>query len=78
MEFIFDLLVLPDGPRLRDKLSHGEVYLPDNPDLQETRQIENRLRSSCQLVFASIHDLVKIKINPLLVPNLHDWIKLRD
>ena len=27
MEFIFDLLVLPEGPRLRDKLSHGEVDL---------------------------------------------------
>jgi hypothetical protein len=52
MEFIFDLFVLPEGPRLRDKLSHGEVDQLDNP------QIENRLRASCQLVFASIHDLV--------------------
>lgn len=24
---MFDLLVYPDGPRLRDRLSHGEIYL---------------------------------------------------
>ena len=25
MELLFDLLVLPGGPRIRDRLSHGEI-----------------------------------------------------
>ena len=25
MELFFDLLVLPEGPRIRDKVSHGEI-----------------------------------------------------
>jgi hypothetical protein len=61
MEFIFDLFVLPEGPRLRDKLSHGEVDQLDNP------KVENRLRASCQLVFASIHDLVILRISPTVL-----------
>ena len=30
MEFLIDLLVLPEGPRLRDKVSHGEVDLDED------------------------------------------------
>ena len=30
MEFLIDLLVLPEGPRLRDKVSHGEVGLDED------------------------------------------------
>ena len=54
MEFIFDLLVLPEGPRLRDKLSHGEV------DLSGDEPVKARLKQSCQLIMASIHDLVRV------------------
>ena len=54
MEFIFDLLVLPEGPRLRDKLSHGEV------DLSGDEPVKTRLKQSCHLIMASIHDLVRV------------------
>jgi hypothetical protein len=56
MEFMFDLLVIPEGPRLRDKLSHGEVDL--------LADLGVRLRTACQLVFASMHDLVRKYLKP--------------
>ncbi|XP_023337697.1 endoplasmic reticulum membrane-associated RNA degradation protein isoform X4 [Eurytemora carolleeae] len=31
MELFMDLFVLPEGPRLRDRISHGEVDLPSPP-----------------------------------------------
>ncbi|XP_046551807.1 endoplasmic reticulum membrane-associated RNA degradation protein-like [Haliotis rubra] len=31
MDLLFDLLVYPDGPRLRDRLSHGEITLDTLP-----------------------------------------------
>ena len=66
MEFIFDLLVLPEGPRLRDKLSHGEV------DLSGDESVKTRLKQSCQLIMASIHDLVRVLtyIVAVLFPSL--------
>ena len=34
---LFDILLLPDGPRIRDKLGHGEVlfYLTEAPDIKD-------------------------------------------
>ncbi|XP_062602816.1 endoplasmic reticulum membrane-associated RNA degradation protein-like [Saccostrea cucullata] len=32
MDLLFDLLVYPEGPRVRDKVSHGEVLLQDFPE----------------------------------------------
>lgn len=50
MEFIFDLLLHPEGARLRDKVSHGEIdYSVD---------LENRFTIASELVFIAIHDLV--------------------
>ena len=50
MEFIFDFLLHPEGARLRDKVSHGEIdYSVD---------LENRFTIASELVFIAIHDLV--------------------
>ena len=50
LEFIFDLLVHPEGPRLRDKVSHFE--------LEWSGDLETRFRTSSELVFSIVHDLV--------------------
>lgn len=31
MEFLWDFLNYPEGPRVRDRLSHGEIHLPEFP-----------------------------------------------
>ena len=31
MEFLLDCLILPEGPRLRDKISHGEIGKKNMP-----------------------------------------------
>ena len=50
MEFLIDLLVLPEGPRLRDKVSHGEVNLDED--------MSNSVFRMCiYIIIASYNDL---------------------
>ena len=50
MEFLLDLLVLPEGPRLRDKVSHGEVNLDED--------MSNSVFRMCiYIIIASYNDL---------------------
>ena len=50
MEFLLDCLILPEGPRLRDKISHGEI------DLDE-EMINNVFRMCIYIIMASYNDL---------------------
>lgn len=52
MEFFIDCLVLPEGPRLRDKISHGEIGL--GQDL-----ISSVFRMCIYVIMASFNDLSK-------------------
>lgn len=50
MELLLDCLILPEGPRLRDKISHGEI------DLDE--EITNNILRMCiYIIMASFNDL---------------------
>ena len=50
MEYLLDCLILPEGPRLRDKISHGEL------DLNE--EMTNSVFRMCIfLIMASFNDL---------------------
>ena len=50
MELLLDCLILPEGPRLRDKISHGEIDVSD--DL-----IDNVFRMCIYIIMASYNDL---------------------
>ena len=51
-ELLFDLLVLPRGPRLRDKLSHGEIG--NNGDSER-----EHFKMACDVVLVSIREAIR-------------------
>ena len=51
MELFFDLLVLPEGPRIRDKVSHGEI---DSNDVHSKKSIQ-----IITLSYLTIHTIVR-------------------
>ena len=51
MELFFDLLVLPEGPRIRDKVSHGEI---DSNDVHSKKSIQ-----IITLSYLAIHTIVR-------------------
>jgi hypothetical protein len=51
MELLLDCLILPEGPRLRDKISHGEL------NLDEDITSQNIFRMCIYIIMSSYNDL---------------------
>lgn len=56
MEFLIDFLILPEGPRFRDKLSHGEIDL-------KTDLVNSVFRMCIYVIIASFSDLSRLLTN---------------
>ena len=66
MEYLLDLLVLPEGPRLRDKISHGEI------DLEQ--DICNSIFRMCiYVIISSYNDLSQYLSSAEVERNLTDY-----
>ena len=67
MEYLLDLLVLPEGPRLRDKISHGEIDIKDE-------LCSSVFRMCIYIIIASYNDLSQyLTLADQIHPNLTDY-----
>jgi len=65
MLLMYDLLTLPDGPRVRDKLSHGEVLFSVNLTGENSHKV---MKSVASHLFAVLVILLSKKISDHLIP----------
>eukprot|EP00092_Neocalanus_flemingeri_P001078 GFUD01001149.1.p1 GENE.GFUD01001149.1~~GFUD01001149.1.p1 ORF type:complete len:655 (-),score=153.21 GFUD01001149.1:11-1975(-) len=74
MLLMYDLLTLPDGPRVRDKLSHGEVLFSLSSSPEEKSQGEMKTLASHLLVILVIL-LSKKSVNLTVSKDLDEILK---
>ena len=65
MLLMYDLLTLPDGPRVRDKLSHGEVIFSVNLTGENSHKV---MKSVASHLFTVLVILLSKKISDHLIP----------